>query len=80
MDRCGVTSIVILIHGDANQAVPLDQSIAYRARLAGRDVALDVIAEARHMHLVKPERPAWGSVLERLVDVGTPVADAAPAG
>lgn len=54
---------VELVHGDVDQAVP----IAYSRRLAEQwrrhsPVGLQVVAGARHMHLVNPERRAWATV------------------
>jgi acetyl esterase/lipase len=55
-----------LLHGDVDQAVPVEQSLAY-ARRAGVEVR--VIGGARHMHLVNPERPAWSDVRAELLSL-----------
>jgi len=66
-----------LVHGDADQAVP----VAYSRRLAEHwaataDVRLTEVPDARHMHLVNPDRPAWPVVAAR---IAAAVAPAEPA-
>src|SRR5205807_9996448 len=53
--RCPVT----VLHGDSDQAVPVAQSTTYADLLRGHGcrVRSQVIPQARHMHLVNPERP-----------------------
>lgn len=62
--ECDVT----LVHGTADQAVPLSQSTEYVDYLRQRQarVRFRVVEQARHMHLVKPERPAWQTVIDEL--------------
>jgi dipeptidyl aminopeptidase/acylaminoacyl peptidase len=59
---------VHLVHGSADQAVPVEQSVRMAAALArsGHPHDLTVVDDARHMHLVRVERPAWSVVAERL--------------
>lgn len=57
---------VELIHGTADQAVPVDYSRRLAARWSDADVHLSVIEGARHMHLVNPQRPAWTTLTQRL--------------
>ncbi|MEP7331559.1 MAG: alpha/beta hydrolase [Terracoccus sp.] len=56
---------VRLVHGDADQIVPLEVTAGYvsAARLAGGDVVLDVVAGAGHYALIDPEHPAFARVL-----------------
>jgi dipeptidyl aminopeptidase/acylaminoacyl peptidase len=72
LPRCPVH----LIHGAADQAVPVEQSLRLAAALArrGHPHDLEVIADARHMHLVNVERPAWSVVAERLTRWATELA------
>ena len=50
---------VDLIHGTADQAVPVAQSVSLHERWTCGRVRLTLVPEARHMHLVNPDRPAW---------------------
>ncbi len=56
---------VRLVHGDADQIVPLEVTDDYVAasRLAGADVELDVVAGAGHYALIDPDHPAFARVL-----------------
>jgi acetyl esterase/lipase len=56
----------VLVHGTEDQAVPLSQSQRYARRHAD-SVRLVIVDGARHMHLVKPERPAWAAVRQELL-------------
>jgi acetyl esterase/lipase len=59
-----------LVHGTADQSVPVAQSRRLAACWAGRgDIRLTVVDGARHMHLVNPERPAWAAVADRITGV-----------
>jgi acetyl esterase/lipase len=55
---------VVCVHGDADTAVPLDQSERYvRAALAsGAQARLRVLPGVDHLALVEPADPAWGVV------------------
>ncbi|MET9628331.1 alpha/beta hydrolase [Lentzea sp. NPDC006480] len=57
---------VVLVHGDADQTVPFAQSESYAAAWSARLVA---VPGARHMHLVKPERPAWPVVRAEILSL-----------
>jgi acetyl esterase/lipase len=58
----------LLVHGDADDVVPLAQSRAYatRAREAGAEVELVELAGADHFDVVDPAHEAWRVVVERL--------------
>ena len=58
----------LLVHGDADQRVPIAQSRIYAvaAQVAGDDVELVEIAGADHMALIEPEGPAWPAICSRL--------------
>lgn len=65
--RCRVE----LVHGDADQAVPAEYSERLYAAWRERgDVQLTIVPDARHMHLVNPERAAWTTVAQRVVAAG----------
>ncbi|GII65316.1 putative lipase/esterase [Sphaerisporangium krabiense] len=62
---------VLLVHGAADQAVPVSQTTSYAdaVRAKGGRVRVRLIPEARHMHLVKPGRPAWRDVSDELLSL-----------
>jgi acetyl esterase/lipase len=53
----------LLVHGDRDDRVPLEQSLGYAqaARAAGDPVDLAVIPGAGHAELVDPRSEAWGA-------------------
>ncbi len=61
---------VVLLHGDADQTVPVSQSRSFVASRSthGPGAHLDIVPGARHMHLVKSERPAWQCVRRAVLD------------
>jgi acetyl esterase/lipase len=63
-----VGSPLVLIHGDADQRVPVEQSRAFAAaaRAAGDECELCELAGADHFELVDPHGRAWPIVQERL--------------
>jgi acetyl esterase/lipase len=58
----------LLVHGDLDDRVPLEQSTAYRdaARAAGDACELLVLAGADHFDVIDPRSPAWPRILEAL--------------
>ncbi|HEX3737373.1 MAG TPA: alpha/beta fold hydrolase [Solirubrobacterales bacterium] len=62
----------LLIHGDADQRVPIAQSRAYveAARAAGDEVELVELTGADHMELIDPEGRAWAPISGRLRAAG----------
>jgi acetyl esterase/lipase len=58
----------VLVHGDRDEIVPLDQSEVYagQAREAGDPVELVVPAEADHFDVIDPAHEAWAAVVARL--------------
>ncbi|WP_019633419.1 alpha/beta hydrolase family protein [Actinomadura atramentaria] len=64
---------VLLMHGTEDQTVPVEYSRRYAARNPG--ARLVEIPGARHMHLVKPERPAWRDVRQHVLALTEEVAD-----
>ncbi|WP_353357262.1 alpha/beta hydrolase [Intrasporangium sp. DVR] len=65
---------VRLVHGELDREVPLAVTDAYlrRARAAGGDVTLDVVADAGHYSLIDPLSHAWPHVLGALSTVASP--------
>jgi acetyl esterase/lipase len=61
----------VLVHGDRDEAVPLEVSRSYAAAAAaaGQQVALHELAGTDHMALVDPQSRAWPSVLAALHEV-----------
>jgi acetyl esterase/lipase len=61
----------VLVHGDRDEAVPLEVSRSYAAAAAaaGQQVALHELARTDHMALVDPQSRAWPSVLAALHEV-----------
>ena len=57
----------LLVHGDRDLVVPVSMSERYaaRARAAGDDVTLEVIAGEDHMAPVDPASGAWAACVER---------------
>lgn len=57
----GDGSRVVLVHGDADDVVPLDQSRSYAAaaRAVADPVTVIELAGVDHMDLVSPQTPAW---------------------
>jgi dipeptidyl aminopeptidase/acylaminoacyl peptidase len=51
----------LVVHGQHDGAVPLDQSRGYarRAREAGDEVELVIVPRAGHMDLIDPRSPGW---------------------
>lgn len=64
----------VLVHGDRDEAVPLEVSEAYvaAARAAGQQVALHALPGVDHMALVDPTSPAWPTVLRAVSDLTSP--------
>lgn len=61
---------VEILHGTGDQAVPAEYSRTLAERwTSDGDVVLTEVAEARHMHLVNPQRPAWRTVAARIAAV-----------
>jgi acetyl esterase/lipase len=60
---CGVPQV--LLHGDADEAVPYELSQRYHAaaRAAGDDCTLVSLPNAGHFELIDPHSPAWPHVL-----------------
>ena len=60
---------VVCVHGDADDVVPISQSVTYvGAALAERDpVQLVVLPGVGHMQVVDPEHSAWESCREELL-------------
>jgi acetyl esterase/lipase len=58
----------LLVHGDADTRVPVEQSRAYAAAAAaaGDPVELVELAGADHMAVIDPSSPAWAEVTHRL--------------
>lgn len=58
----------LLVHGDADDRVPVEQSRGYarRARAAGDDVELVELPGAGHRDVIDPAGPAWRAVERRL--------------
>jgi pimeloyl-ACP methyl ester carboxylesterase len=58
----------LLIHGDADQRVPIEQSRAYAAAAlaAGDQCELEELAGVDHFELIDPGGRAWPLVAERL--------------
>jgi acetyl esterase/lipase len=56
---------VRLVHGTADDRVPVDQSREYtaRARSAGDDASCDLLADYGHFELIDPLSEAWPAVL-----------------
>ena len=63
---------VLLIHGDADDRVPLSQSQDFlaAAQAAGDECRLSVLPGGDHFELVDPAARAWPIVLERLEQLG----------
>ena len=66
---------VLLVHGDADDRVPVAMSREYAgaARAAGDDVRLEVIPGAGHAELIDPRSGAWGVVTRWLGGLHIPV-------
>jgi acetyl esterase/lipase len=60
---CGVPQV--LLHGDADEAVPYELSQRYHAaaRAAGDDCTLVSLPDTGHFELIDPHSPAWPHVL-----------------
>lgn len=58
----------LLVHGDADQRVPVEQSRAYAraARAAGDRCELLELAGVDHFAVIDPRTPAWATVVEHL--------------
>lgn len=58
----------LLVHGDADSRVPVEQSRAYAAAAAaaGDPVELVELAGVDHMAVIDPASPAWAEVTHRL--------------
>jgi acetyl esterase/lipase len=65
---CPIGVPQLLVHGVADDVVPVEQSRAY-AGAAGRDAAFVEFAKADHFDVIDPEHEAWQVVLERLPDI-----------
>ena len=55
---------VVLVHGDAEENVPLDQSVKAEDRLAID--RLEVIADADHFDVIDPSHHSWAITIEEL--------------
>ena len=66
--RLPLGSPVLLLHGDADETVPVRRSreFAERARAAGDDVTLIELLGAGHRPVIDPRRPEWREVIEWL--------------
>lgn len=58
----------VLIHGDADTAVPVAMSERYqrRAEAGGDDARLVTLAGVGHMDLIAPRGPAWAALVDAL--------------
>jgi dipeptidyl aminopeptidase/acylaminoacyl peptidase len=58
----------LLVHGDADLRVPVEQSRAYAsaAAAAGDPVELVELPGVDHMAVIDPAAPAWAEVTRRL--------------
>jgi pimeloyl-ACP methyl ester carboxylesterase len=58
----------VLVHGTADDVVPLDQSVAYarRADAAGDEAELVDVDGADHFDVIDPGHEAWRQVVTRL--------------
>ncbi|MGA7271667.1 MAG: type II 3-dehydroquinate dehydratase [Acidimicrobiia bacterium] len=63
---------VVLVHGDADEVVPVGQSIAYRDRMVEKDgsVQLECVHGQGHFDSLAADSPAWELVLSALVGTG----------
>lgn len=61
----------VLVHGTADTHVPFELSEGYwkAARTAGDDCELIRLEGVDHFELIEPARPAWGTVVYRLLDI-----------
>lgn len=61
----------LLVHGDLDDRVPLEQSIGYReaARAAGDACELLVLEGADHFDVIDPRSRAWPSILQAVTSV-----------
>jgi acetyl esterase/lipase len=55
----------VLVHGDADDVVPVAQSRAY-ARAAGSEATLLELEGADHFDVIDPRHAAWAAVIDRL--------------
>lgn len=64
---------VILLHGDADELVPVDLSRAYAdaAGAAGDPVELRVLPGAGHFAVIKPESDAWSAVASAVAELSS---------
>jgi acetyl esterase/lipase len=62
---------IVLLHGDDDQEVPLEQSERYAARHHGALVRLRVVPGCGHYGLIDPEHPAFAEVLAALDLLGS---------
>jgi acetyl esterase/lipase len=68
-ERLPLGAPALLIHGDADEVVPVQQSRSFAAAAAeaGDDVELRELRAADHFEVVDPEGRAWPIIRERLV-------------
>ncbi|MGQ0842356.1 alpha/beta hydrolase family protein [Actinokineospora sp.] len=76
LTRLGTPAVpTVLVHGDQDQRVPVEQSRRYRDRTG---VPLVEVPGADHFAVIDPESPAWPAVVAALLDpkplVGAPLA------
>lgn len=66
-------SPVALLHGQADQQVPLAVSESWMARCGrpGRDT-LTLLEDTDHFDLIDPETPAWATVRQSIVELSAP--------
>ena len=64
----GVASL--LIHGDADDRVPLSQSISFAGR-AGGECTFVQLRRAGHYDVIAPDGPAWPALSEALRGLAT---------
>jgi acetyl esterase/lipase len=74
IERLPLRVSALLIHGDADRNVPVQQSRAYAAaaRAAGDACELHELPGAEHFEVVDPGGRAWPILRERLVEVAEP--------
>ncbi len=74
ISRLPIRARVLLVHGDRDGRVPIEQSRAYlrAAEYHGDSCELLELAGADHFDLIDPRSGAWGAVAERLSGLAVP--------